>query len=398
MESSTRSQATRLRIYLDNAATSWPKPTCVYEAVDKYQRDIGAPYGRSGYRAAEEAHRLVERARQGIAELVGITDPKLVVFTANGTDALNTAILGIVRPGDHVVTTVCEHNSVLRPLRHLADHAGVEVSYVPCDGAGFVSPDDILHALRPNTRLVAVIHSSNVTGAIQPIAEIGKLVHTCGAYLLVDAAQALGHVPIDMSACQADLLAAPGHKGLLGPLGTGVLCLSERVREELQPLRHGGTGSVSEDERQPKQLPQRFEAGNLNVPGLAGLAAAVTFLQQHTGDALQSHQQRLTERLLAGLESLSGVTIYGPPADQPRISVVSFNCVGYDPQELAAILEMSAGVECRAGLHCAPRMHNALGTLKSGGTVRLSPGWTTRMEEIDTTVAALEHLLATPAG
>ncbi|TWU25666.1 putative cysteine desulfurase [Bythopirellula polymerisocia] len=369
---------------------------CVYEALDSYQREIGAPYGRSGYRAAEEAQRLVVSARRKVAEIVGIQNPNHLAFTANGTDALNTSILGILRPGDHVVTTVCEHNSVVRPLIYLADEHQVEVSYVTCDVAGYVSPDDILKELRPNTRLVVVIHASNVTGAIQPIAEIGNRVRTHGAYYLVDAAQSLGHVPLDWNACHVDLLAASGHKGLLGPLGTGVLCLGERVLDELQPLRRGGTGTESDDERQPAELPERFEAGNLNVPALAGLAAAAEYLQQHSIEAIQLHHHQLSERLLAGLESLPGITIHGPRSDQPRTSVVSFTCAGYDPQELAALLEMAAGIECRAGLHCAPRMHRALGTLAGGGTIRLSPGWATTREEIDTTISALEHLLASP--
>ncbi|QEG34645.1 aminotransferase class V-fold PLP-dependent enzyme [Bythopirellula goksoeyrii] len=398
MNPSTTVEPAHSRIYLDNAATSWPKPACVYEAIDRYQREIGSPYGRSGYRSAEESQRLVESARRSLAQLVGINDPNHVVFTANGTDSLNTALLGILRPGDHVVTTVCEHNSVLRPLRHLADQAEVEVSYVPCDSVGFVSPEDIRMALRPNTRLVAVNHASNVTGTIQPIAEIGKVAGSCGAYYLVDAAQTLGHVPISMGECQADMLAAPGHKGLLGPFGTGVLCLGDRVLGELEPLRRGGTGSASKNEHQPTELPQKFEAGNLNVLGLAGLTSALDYLQEHGIKAIQNHHQLLTARLLAGLETLPGTTVLGPRADQPRTSVVSINCVGYDPQELAALLEMAAGVECRAGLHCAPRMHQALGTLDSGGTLRLSLGWATTNQEIDRAVAALENVLTIPVG
>ena len=307
------------------------------------------------------------------------------------------AIMGILRAGDHVVTTECEHNSVLRPLNFLADEGGIEVSYVPCDSVGYVSLEEIRLALRPNTRLVVVIHASNVTGAIQPMAEIGAVVRSHGAFLLVDAAQTLGHIPVDLKDFQADVIAAPGHKGLLGPLGTGVLCLGERVLGELRPLRRGGTGTSSEDERHPQELPQRFEAGNLNLPGLAGLAAATEHLQKQGLSAVQHHHQTLTKRLIDGLESLPSVTIHGPPVEKPRTSVVSLTIEGYDPQELSAMLEMSAGVECRAGLHCAPRMHRALGTLADGGTLRLSPGWATSIEEIDSTLAALENLLATPA-
>src|SRR5437016_2244752 len=222
---------TTKRLYLDNAATTWPKPVAVYNAVDRYQREIGAPNGRSGYGEALESNRIVERARRGVAQLIGARDPSHIVFGYSGTDVLNIAIHGVVRPGDHVVTTVCDHNSVLRPLRALRESAGVEVTYVPCDGSGFVSPDDIRAALRPVTRLVAVNHASNVTGALQPIEAIGKIVREHDALYLVDAAQSLGHVPLDVTRVDCDLLAAPGHKGLLGPLGTGFLYIRPGVED-----------------------------------------------------------------------------------------------------------------------------------------------------------------------
>src|SRR3954471_5584696 len=224
---------TNQRIYLDNSATSWPKPESVYEAVDHYLREIGAPNGRSGYSHAQESNRIVDRARRGVAALIGARDPSHVVFGFNCTDVLNMAIRGIVRPGDHVVTTVCDHNSVLRPLRALAEDAGVEVTYVPCDGSGFVSPDDVQAALRPQTRLVVVNHASNVTGAIQPVEEIGHKVREFVSFYLVDAPSPLAHVPISMRTLAAGLLAAPGHKGFLGPLGTGVLYIGPGVEREL---------------------------------------------------------------------------------------------------------------------------------------------------------------------
>jgi cysteine desulfurase/selenocysteine lyase len=377
------------RVYLDNAATSWPKPAAVYDAVDRYQRENGSPSGRGSSRLAEEVQRTISRARRGVAELVGIDQPNRVVFTNSGTDSLNTAIFGLVQPGDHVVTTVCEHNSVLRPLRYLSDNLDVSVSYVPCDGEGFVSPDDIRRALKPNTRLVVVIHGSNVTGAIQPIREIGEIVAEHGAYFFVDAAQTLGEVPINFRECHADLVAAPGHKGLLGPLGTGVLCFSERAAKELKPFRFGGTGTSSDADRQPEELPHKFEAGNLNVPGLLGLAESLAEFDEAKMQKLEQHHQSLAGRLLNGLDSITGVAIHGPGTAKSRTSVVSFTVKGYDPQEFAAVLEMSAGIECRAGLHCAPRMHEALGTLGSGGTVRLSPGWATTAEEIDFALVAI---------
>ncbi len=380
------------RIYLDNAATTWPKPAAVYDAVDRYQREIGGPNGRSGYREALEANSIVERARQGVAGLIGADDPLQIAFGYSGTDVLNLAIRGVVRPGDHVVTTVCDHNSVLRPLRALAGQADVKVSYVPCDGEGFVSPDDVRTALRPETRLVAVVHSSNVTGAVQPIAAIGRIVREHGALFLVDAAQSLGHVPLDVSMVDVDLVAAPGHKGLLGPLGTGVLYIRPGVERELEPLRYGGTGSRSDEDRQPDELPDKYEPGNHNLPGLAGLVASCEFLWRKSIAAIHDHHTAITARLLERLKAIDGVTIHGPRTPANRTSVVSITVDGYDPQELAAVLESSRRIQCRAGLHCAPRMHEALGTTAGGGTLRLSPGYSTTLDEIDLVAAALEEV------
>jgi cysteine desulfurase/selenocysteine lyase len=382
------------RIYLDNAATSWPKPPAVYDAVDAYLRENGAPSGRSGYSEAVDANLVVEQARRGVAELIGERDPRQVIFTYGGTDSLNLAIRGVVRPGDHVVTTVCEHNSVLRPLRALADEAGVEVTFVPCDEAGYVSPQAVREALRPNTRLVAVVHASNVTGAIQPIEAIGSIVRQHGALFLVDAAQSLGHVPIDVADAAIDLLAAPGHKGLLGPLGVGVLWIRSGVEQFVRPLRYGGTGTQSDAEVQPAELPDRFEPGNHNVPGLAGLAAATAFLKKRSIAAVAAHHERLTARLLEAFRPIDGLRIHGPQTAEQRTSVVSVTLDGYDPQELAAVLEASQGVQCRAGLHCAPRMHAALGTTVGGGTLRLSAGAFTTADEIDAAAAALREAAA----
>jgi cysteine desulfurase/selenocysteine lyase len=382
------------RIYLDNAATSWPKPTEVYDAVGAYLCENGAPTGRSGYAEAVDANRLVNQARSGVAGLIGERDPRQVIFTYSGTDSLNLAIRGVVRPGDHVVTTVCEHNSVLRPLRALADDMGIEITYVLCDAAGFVSPQGVREALRPNTRLVAVVHASNVTGAIQPIEAIGSIVRQHGTLFLVDAAQSLGHVPIDVADAEIDLLAAPGHKGLLGPLGVGVLWIRPGVEQFVKPFRYGGTGTQSDDEVQPAELPDRFEPGNHNVPGLAGLAAATAFLKKRSIAAIAAHHERLTARLLEAFRPIDGLRIHGPQTAERRTSVVSVTLDGYDPQELAAVLEASQGVQCRAGLHCAPRMHAALGTTAGGGTLRLSAGAFTTADEIDAAAAALREAAA----
>jgi cysteine desulfurase/selenocysteine lyase len=384
------------RIYLDNAATSWPKPDAVYDAVDRFQREVGAPNGRSSYREAQISNRIIERTRQGVAELIGVENSSHIVFGFNGTDVLNIAIRGVVRPGDHVVTTVCDHNSVLRPLRDLHESANVAVTYVPCDGEGFISPDDVRKALRPNTRLVAVTHASNVTGAIQPIDDIGRVVRESDALYLVDAAQSLGHVPIDIRKFEVDLLAAPGHKGLLGPTGTGVLYIRPGVERDLRPLRCGGTGTQSDEDRQPDALPNKYEPGIHNIPGLAGLGAALEFLQNATIAAIHAHHSEITKRLLDGLSTIAGVTVYGPQTTANRTSVVGITVDGYDPQELAAILDSTQNIQCRSGLQCAPRMHEALGTAATGGTVRIAPGYSTTLGQIDTVLTTLQNV-ASPA-
>jgi cysteine desulfurase/selenocysteine lyase len=388
---------TKQRIYLDNSATSWPKPEAVYDAVDHYQREIGAPNGRSGYSHAQESNRIVDRARRGVAALIGAKDPSHVVFGFNCTDVLNMAIRGIVRPGDHVVTTVCDHNSVLRTLRALSEDSGVEVTYVPCDALGYVSPDDVRAALRPETRLVAVNHASNVTGAIQPIDEIGRVVRESKAFYLVDAAQSLGHVPIDVRTFEVDLMAAPGHKGLLGPLGTGVLYIRPGVERDLKPLRCGGTGTQSDEDRQPDVLPDKYEPGNHNLSGLAGLAAATDFLRTETVEAIHEHHTKLVTRLINGFLQIEAVRIHGPLTTANRTSVVSITVDGYAPQELGAALESAFGLQCRAGFQCAPRMHESLGTTAGGGTLRFSPGYATTIEQIDLAISALQEV-ASVAG
>jgi cysteine desulfurase family protein len=375
------------RIYLDHAATSWPKPEAVYAAVERYQRELGAPAGRGVYAEALEVQDQVEQARSGIARLIGAGDARRVIFCYSGTDALNQAILGTVRDGAHVITTVVEHNSVLRPLGALEDAGRIRVTRVGCDASGFVDPAEIERAWLPSTQLVVVTHASNVTGAIQPIRDIGSIAHRRGGLLLVDAAQTLGEVPLNVADLEIDLLAAPGHKGLLGPLGTGLLYLRPGV--ELEPLRRGGTGSRSQSDRQPDELPDRFEAGNLNVPGIVGLAAGVDYLHQRTVERVRADSIELTTRLLAGLTSIEGVRLLGPPPGEQRVGIASITVDGYDPQELALLLDTAYRVQGRPGLHCAPLMHAALGTLDHGGTLRLSLGCLSTADDVDAAVAAI---------
>ncbi len=379
------------RIYLDNAATSWPKPEAVYAIVDRYQRELGAPAGRSAYREANEVERLVGDARRRVAQLLHADDPARIVFTSNGTDSLNLALHGLLRPGDHVISSVAEHNSTLRPLRFLHDTRGVQVTLVGCDAAGRVDPDEIRRAIRRETRLIALVHASNVTGALQPVAETGRVAREHGLLYLVDAAQSVGHLPLDVAELHADLLAAPGHKGLLGPLGTGILYFRPGVEEHLAPTRQGGTGTHSDSEEQPATLPDRYESGNHNVPGILGLGAGVAYLQQRGLDEIRRHDQELTGRLIARLSTLAGVTIYGPHDLPNRVGVVSIALAGYDPQELAIMLDSACRIQVRAGLHCAAQMHRALGTAARGGTVRFSLGPFTTAEEIDAAAEALEQ-------
>jgi cysteine desulfurase/selenocysteine lyase len=378
------------RIYLDNAATSWPKPDAVYRAVDEYQRSIGAAAGRGVYRSAQTSERIVAECRRRIADLVGISQPKQVIFTLNGTDSLNLAIHGLLRPGDHVVTSVCEHNSILRPLHALGQSHQIETTIVGCDESGFIDAAEVRAALRPNTRLIALAHASNVTGVVQPLADIGQIASQHKALFLVDAAQSLGHIEVRQAEIGWHLLAAPGHKGLMGPLGTGVLAIAAGIEEWLQPIRQGGTGSRSDDPEQPQSLPDRYESGNLNVSGIAGLGAGVAWLQERGLAEIHKHERELTGLLIEGLRNIPGVTVFGPPTDSPRVGVVSFNLADFDPQEVAAALDSAAGIEVRSGLHCAPRMHAALGTAPAG-TVRASFGPFSTATDVETLVAAVRE-------
>jgi cysteine desulfurase family protein len=384
----------RPRIYLDNAATSWPKPEGVYAAVEAYMRDCGAAANRSGYAEAAAASQAVERARRSAAALVGLDDPRYLVFTCNGTDSLNLVIHGLLRPGDHAVTTVVEHNSVLRPLAHLEQTAGVNVTRVGCNADGVVDPDDVRRALRPQTRLVAISHASNVTGALQPVEEVARIARGAGVLVLCDAAQTIGHQELDLAQLGVDFLAASGHKGLLGPLGTGILAIRPEAAPALDSVRQGGTGTQSEVARQPDELPAKFESGNLNVPGILGLGAGVEFLRSRGLENIERDAQRLTERLFAGFAELPGLRVIGPRAAGGRVPLVSITVAGYDPQEVALSLDAAFRIQVRPGLHCAPAMHEALATLEGGGTVRFSLGVFTSEAEIDAAIGAVAEIAA----
>jgi len=380
------------RIYFDNAATSFPKPEAVYAAVDDYNRRIGAAVGRGAYRAAIDATDFVSRCRKKIADLLGAGSPDRIVFTFNCTDSLNLAIHGLLRSGDHVVTSETEHNSVLRPLGELRRKLNIEVTRVPVDPTGRTDPRDFRRALRPNTRLVALVHASNVTGAIQPVADVGEIARKAGALFLVDAAQTAGHLPIDLKNLPIDLLACPGHKGLLGPLGTGVLYVRSGVEARVDSFRQGGTGTRSEDDVQPETLPDKYESGNHNAPGLAGLEAAVSWLAERGVGAIQEHERALAGQLLEGLARIRGVRVLGPSSTDGRVGVVSVTIDGVDPQHAASILDQTFGIAVRAGLHCAPSVHRAIGRPESAGTVRLSVGPFTTAADISAALEAMTQI------
>lgn len=385
-------QVAQARIYLDNAATSWPKPEAVYQAVDDYQRRLGAPAGRSGYAEAVAVSHAIETARAQTARLLGLDDSTHLIFTANGTDSLNLVIHGLLRSGDHVVTTVVEHNSVLRPLATLEEARQITVTRVGCNSEGFVDPADVQKSLRPATRLIAISQASNVTGAVQPIEEVARLGHDAGALVLCDAAQSVGHMVVDMRRLGIDFLAASGHKGLLGPLGTGVLAIRPESAHHLSSVRQGGTGTQSQLARQPDELPSKFESGNLNVPGILGLGAGVEFLSQRGLSTIEREGRELTNRLIQGLRSIEGLRVLGPKSSEARVPLVSIVLEGYDPQEVALTLDAAYRVQVRPGLHCAPAMHESLGTHQSGGTVRFSLGVFTTAAEIDATVEAVAEI------
>lgn len=380
------------RIYLDNAATSWPKPDVVYAAVDRYLRENGAPAGRSAYREAAEVESVIGSARASIARLIGADHAKQIVFTFNATGALNLAIHGLLRPGDHAISTVADHNSVLRPLRYLEEHGGVEVSRVTCDLSGRVDPDDVRRAIQPNTRLVAMLHASNVTGVIEPVAEVAAIAHEHGAKFMLDAAQSLGHWPVSVKELSVDLLAAPGHKGLLGPLGTGFLYIRDGIEREIESVAQGGTGTQSNEDRQPESVPDKFEPGNHNVPGLVGLAAALGWLESRGIESICWHEKELGDQLRERVRRIPGIQLHGPAAGEPAVAVVSISIEGYDPQEAAAVLDSAFRIQVRAGLHCAGRLHAALGTLQRGGTIRFSAGAFNTPSDVEAAAAAVEEI------
>jgi cysteine desulfurase family protein len=375
-------------IYFDNAATSWPKPPGVRDALaDCFGEASGNP-GRSGHRMSVAAARLVVTAREGLAELFNAGDPSRIVFTHNATHALNLALLGLLHSGDHVVTTSLEHNSVMRPLRHL-ETLGIELTSVACTPEGLLDVNDVARVLRPNTRLLVTTHGSNVIGTLMPVGALARLARERRIAYLVDASQTAGVIPIDVQDVEMDLLAFSGHKGLLGPTGTGGLYIREGV--VLAPLIRGGTGSDSAHEIQPDFLPDAYESGTLNVAGITGLAAGVRFLTEIGIETVKMHEQKLVARFLAGASQIRGITLYGPRDAALHCGVVAFNVAGAMPSEVALILDESFEIMARSGLHCAPAAHRTLGTFPIG-TLRFSFGWFNTLAEVNVALDALREI------
>ena len=375
--------------YLDNAATSWPKPEEVYQAVDNVARKQGANPGRSGHRMAVAAGQAIEETRVLLAELLNAPDHRRIIFTLNCTDSLNLALKGLLKPGDHVLVDGMSHNSLVRPLKKL-EQEGVRVTFVPREPEpGVMSAATLGPLMTKETRLVALTHASNVNGEIQPLQEFGFFAREHGLVFLVDAAQTAGLYPIDVQTDCIDLLAFPGHKSLLGPLGTGGLYIGPGV--ELDSLREGGTGFSSEDEEQPHDLPYRYESGTPNAPGIAGLGAGVKYLFRRGTDAVRRHEEELIQRFLAGLEEIRDATIYRTRNGAGQAPVVSFNLGGWNPGELGVILDQAFDIQVRSGLHCAPSAHKILGTFPQG-TVRVSVGCFNTEEDIDFALDALRQV------
>lgn len=374
-------------IYLDNAATTLKKPPQVAEAVCRAMGTLGNA-ARGAHGSSVGAARTIFDAREKIAKLFGCRDPSRVIFTNNATESLNIAIFGAFFPGDHVITTDLEHNSVLRPLYALEEERGLELSFVPADRQGRLDYDAFERLLQPNTRAVVCTHGSNLTGNLVDLRRVGDFVKARGLLWIVDASQTAGSQPIDMAALGIDILCFTGHKGMLGPQGTGCLLLGPEV--ELRPFKRGGSGIHSYDRHQPMTYPTRLEAGTLNGHGIAGLSAAVDFLNTVGLETIAAHEAALTRRFYEAVQSIAGVTVYGD-FEQPHGAIVSLNIRDYDSGAVADALSETYGIATRAGAHCAPRMHRALGT-EDQGAVRFSFSWYTTAEEIDAAAQAVRQL------
>jgi cysteine desulfurase family protein len=379
-------------IYLDNGATSYPKPEEVYAFMDKFYRTAGVNPGRSGYDVCIMAGEILLETRKLMTAFFNgpAASPERCVFGYNSTDALNLAIMGLLKAGDHAITTALEHNSVLRPLYHLAEYNGVAVDIVPFDGNGFVDPGEIKRRFRPNTRLVAVNHGSNVIGTVQPVGAIGRLCREAGIPFVIDASQTAGKVPVDMKAQCIDVVCFTGHKSLMGPMGIGGMVVGEGV--EIRHTRAGGTGVKSAQKLHLDEYPYRMEYGTPNMSGIAGLNAGVKWVNAKGLGTLYEHEMRLSTTLRDGLKAIDGVTLYCQDNLQDHIAVLLFNIDGLEAADAGTMLDVDHNIACRTGLHCAPLVHEQLGTDKLHGAVRFGIGPFNTEEHIRSAIAAVAEI------
>ena len=378
-----------MEVYFDNAATSYPKPPSVYEAINFTLQHVGANPGRGEHSLSQSANRIIFKARETIAEFFNIPNSRNIVFTSNGTEAINLALKGFLKPGDHGIISSMEHNSVVRPLNSLKND-GVNVTIVQCDKEGKLNPDYVFKEIKENTRLIVLTHASNVTGTILPVEEIGEIAAKKGIPLLVDAAQTAGTIPIDVVRNSISLLACPGHKSLLGPQGTGFLYICEGFN--LKPLIEGGTGSNSELSEQPDFLPDRFQSGTLNTPGIAGLKAGIEFINKKSIQTIKEHEDMLSKTFINKLKEINRVRIYGPLSIKEKTAVVSFNIKGKDSADIATALDEKYQIMVRVGLHCSPYAHKTIGTFPDG-TIRVSFSIFNTVHEIDYFIDSLKVIL-----
>lgn len=375
-------------IYLDNAATTYPKPEKVYDAVLDCMKNYCANPGRAGHKLAMRAAREIYDARENIAKLFNIDNPMTIVFTNNATDSLNLAIKGVVKKGDHIITTSMEHNSVIRPIKSL-EKDGIENTIVECDKDGFLNPDDIKNAIKENTKLIVTTHASNVAGTIVDIKSVGEIAKEKNILYLVDASQTAGVYDINVKDINVDMIAAPGHKCLLGPQGTGILYIKEDLNVDI--LKEGGTGSRSEDLFQPDLTPDKYESGTHNTPGIVGLNEGVKFILETGIDNIRAHEEELCQYMLDRLKEVPNIVIYGPKDSKKRAAVISINIPKIDSGEITFLLDSEYNIATRSGIHCAPLAHKTLGTIEQGA-VRFSLGYFNTKKDIDEAVKALKEI------
>jgi cysteine desulfurase family protein len=376
--------------YFDNAATSWPKPPEIIVAMQNYLQSIGGSPGRSGHRLSIEAARIVFDTREELAQLFNVSDPLRIVLTKNATEALNIAVFGFLKQGDHVITSGMEHNSVMRPLRAM-EARGVGITVIPCDIDGLIDPGHIVRAIKKNTKAIFITNASNVTGTVMPVSDIGRIAREHGLVLCVDAAQTAGCYPIDVVEMNIDLLAFTGHKSLLGPSGTGGLYIREGLEKNIEPICLGGTGSRSEVEEQPDFMPDRYEAGTPNTVGIAGLQAGVDFVLSRGVAQIKNREENLVKMFIERVSDLPGIILYGQKSTERRTPIVSFNIDKMDPAAVTLELDERFGIMSRSGLHCAPSAHKTIGTYPTG-TVRFSFSYFNTEEQIIASIEALRKI------